>query len=174
MLEAAAALFYAEGINIGVDAIAKKAETTKMALYRHFESKDALIAAWITQLVIIYSEVLDNLEIAFPNDYLGQLRGFAQFIADDISSASHRGCPFINTIAELPDASHPARQLIEKHKKNQLRRLCQKFNKAKIKEPDTAAVHFTGVLEGAQVMAQNHSVENVNKYLWKIIDGMLG
>src|ERR1700742_2767902 len=45
ILEAASELFYRHGIRaVGVDAIAKAADTNKMTLYRHFPSKDELVA----------------------------------------------------------------------------------------------------------------------------------
>src|SRR5215470_8841727 len=48
ILAAAAELFYRNGIRaVGVDAIAEAAETNKMTLYRHFASKDELVAEYL-------------------------------------------------------------------------------------------------------------------------------
>ena len=51
ILAAARELFYRDGIRaVGVDAIAAAAGTNKMTLYRHFDSKDALVSAYLEQL----------------------------------------------------------------------------------------------------------------------------
>ncbi|MEV5981333.1 ATP-binding protein, partial [Streptomyces sp. NPDC052114] len=34
-------------------------------------------------------------------------------IAEGLPRISYRGCPFINSLAELPDRAHPARQLVD-------------------------------------------------------------
>ncbi len=48
ILSAATRLFYAHGIRaIGVEAIAVEASVTKRTLYKHFESKNVLIAAYL-------------------------------------------------------------------------------------------------------------------------------
>jgi AcrR family transcriptional regulator len=48
IIEAAATLFYREGIGrVGVDAVAEKAGVTKRTLYYHFDSKDELIVAYL-------------------------------------------------------------------------------------------------------------------------------
>src|SRR5260370_10672225 len=45
ILSSALDLFYRRGIHaVGVDAIAEAAATNKMTLYRHFDSKDLLVA----------------------------------------------------------------------------------------------------------------------------------
>ena len=45
ILTAAGELFYRHGIRaVGVEAIAQAARTNKMTLYRHFPSKDELVA----------------------------------------------------------------------------------------------------------------------------------
>src|SRR5215469_15002312 len=45
IVTAARELFYRQGIRaVGVDAIAEAASTNKMTLYRHFASKDLLVA----------------------------------------------------------------------------------------------------------------------------------
>ena len=51
ILEAAALMFYEDGIRgVGVEAIAAAADTTKMAIYRNFDSKDELVAEWVRGL----------------------------------------------------------------------------------------------------------------------------
>src|SRR5260370_6786928 len=48
ILAAAGELFYRHGIRaVGVEAIAEAAGTNKMTLYRHFSSKDALVAEYL-------------------------------------------------------------------------------------------------------------------------------
>ena len=50
ILAAAGELFYRNGIRaVGVDAIAEAAGTNKMTLYRHFTSKDELVAEYLRQ-----------------------------------------------------------------------------------------------------------------------------
>jgi AcrR family transcriptional regulator len=174
LFDAAATLFYEEGIRgVGVDAIARAAGTTKMALYRHFDSKDALITAWLEQLVAQYTGVLDGLAERYPDAPDRQIMGFARFIADDLARASHRGCPFINSIAELPDASHPARVLLAAHKARQLARLQALCKQAGVAHPAAAAVHLSCILEGAQVMAQNGSAPEVGPQMLAMVRAIL-
>jgi len=50
LLETASALFYQEGIRaIGVDTIVERSGVGKATLYRHFPSKDDLIAAYLEE-----------------------------------------------------------------------------------------------------------------------------
>ena len=50
ILAVAADLFYRHGIRaVGVEAIAEAAGTNKMTLYRHFASKDELVAEYLRQ-----------------------------------------------------------------------------------------------------------------------------
>ena len=174
IFRAASELFYREGIRgVGVEAIAKAAGTTKMGLYRQFESKDALVTAWVAHQVAQYREVLDDLARRWPDEPRRQLIGFAQFIADDIERSSHRGCAFINTIAELPDDSHAARGLIEAHKARQLERVTALCRACGLPRPDRAAIHLTLVLEGAQAVAQNRSVPQLRDHLMALTDTIL-
>src|SRR5262245_66154534 len=75
ILQAARELFYREGINaVSVDAIAAAAGTNKMTLYRHFESRDALISAYLAELAAEGEGVWDEARAAHPGDPHAQLR----------------------------------------------------------------------------------------------------
>jgi AcrR family transcriptional regulator len=51
LLSVASELFYRHGIRaIGVERIAEAAETNKVTLYRHFSSKDELVAEYLRRL----------------------------------------------------------------------------------------------------------------------------
>jgi hypothetical protein len=51
ILSTASDLFYRHGIRaVGVETIAKEAKTNKMTLYRHFTSKDELVAQYLQRL----------------------------------------------------------------------------------------------------------------------------
>src|ERR1700689_3928533 len=77
LLTVAADLFYRHGIRaVGVEAIAEAAGTNKMTLYRHFPSKDELVAEYLRQSASEADECWAHLERAHPGDPLGQLRAW--------------------------------------------------------------------------------------------------
>ncbi|WP_030571817.1 TetR/AcrR family transcriptional regulator [Streptomyces aureocirculatus] len=174
ILDAAEELFHAEGIRgVGVQAVADRAGTTKAALYRHFGTKDALVAQWLLIVAADYVAAFDRVEERWPDEPLAQIRGVAAFVVDTLSTISHRGCPFINSLAELPDRDHPARQVIEAHKARQLRRLTAMCAAAGLTDPEGAAAEITFALEGAQVSAQNGSVDRIGERLVTFVDAVL-
>ncbi|MEU5434405.1 helix-turn-helix domain-containing protein [Streptomyces sp. NPDC020719] len=174
ILDAAEELFSREGIKaVGVQAIASRAETTKMALYRHFATKDALVEEWLRIVAADYTAAFDQAEASHPDDPRAQILGIARFIADGLPEISHRGCPFINSIAELPDRTHPARKLIEAHKAGQVRRIADLCARAGLADPDEAATEITFALERAQVSAQNRSIEHGAEPLMRIVEAVL-
>ncbi|MGY5129060.1 TetR/AcrR family transcriptional regulator [Streptomyces nigrescens] len=174
ILDAAEELFHSEGIRgVGVQAVAEKAGTTKAALYRHFGTKDALVAQWLLIVAADYVSAFDKIEERWPDDPRAQIKGLAAFIADSLSAISHRGCPFINSLAELPDRSHPARQVIDAHKAQQLRRLVAMCTAAGLTDPEGAAAEITFAFEGAQVSAQNGSVDHVGERLIAFVEAVM-
>ncbi|MBZ6084154.1 MULTISPECIES: TetR/AcrR family transcriptional regulator [Streptomyces] len=175
ILDAAEELFRSEGIRgVGVQAIAERAGTTKMAIYRHFGTKDELVAEWLRIVAADYQAAFDRVEADFPDRPREQILGLARFIAEGLPAISHRGCPFINSLAELPDRSHPARQVIEEHKARQTRRLTGMCVRAALPDPEQAAAQITFVLEGAQVSTQNGSIDRAGERLMSIVEGIVG
>src|SRR5437762_9404692 len=74
ILAAARDLFYRHGIHaVGVDAIAEAAATNKMTLYRHFASKDLLIAECLRRLAAAFDATWDENAKAYAGDPSAQL-----------------------------------------------------------------------------------------------------
>src|SRR6266487_945591 len=68
IIAVAADLFYRHGIRaVGVEAVAEAAGTNKMTLYRHFTSKDELVAEYLRSLVAEAEKSWDRLEAQHPN-----------------------------------------------------------------------------------------------------------
>src|SRR6202171_3573223 len=82
ILAAAGELFYRHGIRaVGVEAIAEAAGTNKMTLYRHFASKDELVAEYLRQSAGKADAYWEELEAAHPGDPLGQIRAWVKAMA---------------------------------------------------------------------------------------------
>src|SRR5712675_1595394 len=108
ILAAASDLFYRNGIRaVGVEAIAEAAGTNKMTLYRHFASKDELVADYLRECARLATANWDRLEAEHPGDPLAQLRGWIARMAERVANADERGCPLVNAAVELPEKTHP-------------------------------------------------------------------
>ncbi|MER6390624.1 TetR/AcrR family transcriptional regulator [Streptomyces sp. NPDC001523] len=174
ILDAAEELFLRDGVKaVGVQAIADQAKTTKMALYRHFATKDALIEEWLRIVAAGYASAFDKVEAEHPDDGRAQVLGVTRFIAEGLPDIARRGCPFVNSIAGLPDPEHPARRLIGRHKATQRRRLTDMCDKAGAKAPDDTSAEITFLLEGAQISMQNGSVDRVGDRLRAAVTAIL-
>src|SRR5271169_4291293 len=104
VLAAAGELFYRHGIKaVGVDAIAEAAGTNKMTLYRHFASKDELVAEYLRQSAKGADACWSRYEQAHPGDPLAQLLAWLKEMAAHVANADERGCPLVNAAVELPE-----------------------------------------------------------------------
>jgi AcrR family transcriptional regulator len=156
ILSAASDLFYRLGIRaVGVEAIAEAAGTNKMTLYRHFDSKDALVAEYLRCLATEAGRFWTELEAAHPGDPRRQLRGWLASMQEHVADADQRGCALANAAIELPEKNHPARRVIEEFKAAQRERLVGLCAAAGVSEPELLADELFLLLEGARVSAQS-------------------
>ena len=162
ILAVATALFYRHGIRaVGVEAIAEAACTNKMTLYRHFASKEALVAEYLRVVAQTTDRCWERQALAHPGDPLGQLTGWLEEMAGHLVDADGRGCALANAAIELPQKDHPARPVIEEHKRAQRLRLIRLGEQARLVDPEMLADELCLLLEGARVMAQSVGTEDL-------------
>ncbi len=155
IIAAARELFYRHGIRaVGVEAIAEAAGTNKMTLYRHFESKDALVAEYLRGLAIEKHGIWPAIEAAHPDDPRAQLEAWLIEAAGHVSDPKSRGCALANAAVELPEKEHPARCVIEQCKQDSRKNLVALCGRAGAQQPELLADQLFMLLEGAFVCRQ--------------------
>ncbi len=149
VLEVAEDLFYREGVRaVGIDTIIARSGVAKMSLYRNFASKDELIVAYLRER--------DRRFFAWWDDAVGpedaeptvRLRGLIEAVVARVRRPGFRGCPFLNTSAEFPEPSHPARAVIAAHRQEVRERLlaiCRRLNPA---DPEALATQLIVLMDG--------------------------
>jgi AcrR family transcriptional regulator len=174
ILAAAGELFYRYGIRaVGVDAIAEAAGTNKMTLYRHFASKDELVAEYLRQSAHAADECWERFAQAHPGDPRAQLRAWLEEMAGHLAEPDERGCALANAAIELPDKEHPARRVIEEFKRAHRMRLVRLGQDADLSEPELLADELHLLLEGARVTAQSVGTEGLAARLLRMGEAMI-
>jgi AcrR family transcriptional regulator len=174
ILAVAGDLFYRHGIRaVGVDAIAEAAGTNKMTLYRHFASKDELVAEYLRQSAKLADAAWEQHAQAHPGDPLAHLRAWFAEMAGHVARADERGCPLANAAVELPEKDHPARRVIEECKVAQRDKLVQLAADAGLDEPDMLADELNLLLEGARVTAQSVGADGLGARLVRMGEAMI-
>ncbi len=155
ILAAAKRLFYQQGIRaIGVEAIAEAALTNKMTLYRHFGSKDELVAAYLQSLADESEARWEALEAAHPSDFAARLEGWLAHVEEILNDHGERGCAMANAAVELRESDHPARRIIDEYKTRKRGQLVDLFRGAGYHEPEILADEVFLLFEGARIVKQ--------------------
>ena len=164
ILETAAEMFYRDGIRaVGIDAIIARSDVAKMSLYRHFSSKDALVAAWLEDRNAFFWRRWDRAEAARGDDPRSRLEGILDMIASTVSQRQWRGCPFLNTGTEFPEPDHPARGIILANKQAVRVRLRTLAAAAGARDPDVLAQQLQLLIDGAYAIGQSLGPEGPAK-----------
>jgi AcrR family transcriptional regulator len=156
ILAAARDLFYRHGIHaVGVDAIAEAGGTNKMTLYRHFKSKDELIAECLRESGKAIDAGWAEIERAHTGDPRGQLLDWLRFITEFKLGQAERGCAFANAAVELPDPNHPARRVVEQRKNTYREKCADLCRKAGLRDPELLSDELFLLAEGARISIQS-------------------
>lgn len=149
ILDAADRLFYAHGIqSIGVDAVVLEAGISKRTLYKHFGSRERLVAAYLARRgARLPEETRPGQEL---KEILGVFRRFERWFA----SEGFRGCPFSNAIAELGgDPAHPALAVAHDIKQRNTTWFEVRLRALGAAQPTALAMQLSILVEGAVALA---------------------
>jgi AcrR family transcriptional regulator len=153
ILATASELFYREGIRaIGVDTVVERSGVSKTSLYRLFESKDALIAAFAAERDRSFWTWWDHIEEQHADDPRALLDALLAGIAERIGRPAYRGCPFLNLITEFPDRNHPGRVVARDNKQEMRARLAAIVARLGAADPSRVASQLTLIINGAYAM----------------------
>ncbi len=121
LIDTALDLFYKNGINsIGINEVLKVSGVAKRTLYTHFDSKEALVLAALTQRHQIFCTWLAD-QIADSNDDQQLIENLFKalerwFNSAEVALGDFRGCFFINTTAEFSDVNSEIARYCAQHK----------------------------------------------------------
>jgi AcrR family transcriptional regulator len=116
IIETAGVLFARKGYgNVGINEILKTGEIARASFYHHFESKDALCAAWLETL---HLRSIEHHKSLLDSDQVPEaiLREYFEALKMWLVNNDFRGCPYTNTGTFLANDAPAVRDAIETHK----------------------------------------------------------
>jgi AcrR family transcriptional regulator len=155
ILNTANDLFYRDGVRaVGVDLVVEKSGVAKTSLYRHFATKDDLVAAVLERDDADFWTRWDSIAEREGSDPATELEAQLRWIARYVAGPTYRGCPFLNVATEFPAPDHPARAVALRNKTELLRRLAQLAKRMKLRKPEALAEQLLLLIDGAYVDGQ--------------------
>src|SRR5580698_7283180 len=152
ILRTASSLFYQRGVRaVGVDLVVEEAGVAKTSLYRHFRTKDDLIAAFLQREDEDFWNCFTELH---KTDPVAELEAHLDWIGERVGRPNYRGCPQLNVAAEFPNSDHPARRVASAHKQEVRRRLKGIAERLRVRRSDELAGQLSLLINGAFVSSQ--------------------
>ncbi len=154
ILDAADALFYSQGIHrTGIDEIIATAGVAKASLYKHFESKDALIAAYVARRDEEWREAFERRLREGDHTPRERLLRVFDLLGEWFRTRAFRGCAFINASVELADARHAGHVAAVRNKRALRAMLTDLARQARLAHPERVADQLAMLADGAIVTA---------------------
>lgn len=117
ILDVASELFYQKGIQaVGVDAIINAAAVARMSFYRHFQSKEGLVLAYLARWHEQFRTWLEAEVQRLAPDPRDRPLAIFDAMALRFARRDYRGCAFTNTMAEHGDREGAVHQAAVAHK----------------------------------------------------------
>jgi AcrR family transcriptional regulator len=149
ILDAAAELFYREGINAtGVERLAAKSSVSKRTLYQHFPSKTAVVEAYLRGTDERVARALLNADEQPPRQRL-----LAVFDAPATPGATFRGCPFHNAAVEAAGTMPGVQDIVRTSKRSFADVLTELAEQAGAADPRQLGDQLAVLYEGAAALS---------------------
>jgi len=153
LLRATETLIYQGGIHAtGMDAIVKASGVARKSVYKHYPTKDALVAAALQARDERWMQwfIAATTQAATPR---ARLLSVFDALQEWFASDGFHGCAFINAAGEIGDAEHPIRKVSRLHKERLLSHVLSLMQAAGLPEPEETARHWLVLIDGAIAVA---------------------
>ncbi|KEF43142.1 MAG: transcriptional regulator [Cyanobium sp. CACIAM 14] len=153
LLRAARELFSRQGYRaVGIDTVLARAAVAKMTLYKHFGSKEELIAALLRQQGQEIAAALGRRIAAVPPEGGQRLLAMFDWLAEAVRGPDFHGCLFIKAASEYPDPGDLPRQAAVAFKDTCRVLLADLSREAGATDPERLAGALQLLMEGTLVL----------------------
>lgn len=174
ILETASQLFYQKGIqNVGINEIIATSEVAKRTLYRHFASKDELIEAVMKHRANEWLRWFETAVQDRGNTAKERLLATFDVLREWYASPDFRGCPFINAVLEIADASHPAHEVSIGVRESIRIQIKQLANQAGVEDSESFSQQYLLLIGGASLMATIEGVSGGANYAQQALSTLI-
>jgi AcrR family transcriptional regulator len=150
ILDAAAELFYREGINAtGVERLAAESSVSKRTLYQHFPSKTAVVEEYLRS---IEQRVADSV-LPGESDQTPREQLLAVFEAPIRRGGPLRGCPFHNAAVEAAGVMPGVHEIVRANKRGFIDAMTKLAKQAGAPDPLLLGKELGVLYEGAAALA---------------------
>lgn len=151
LLDAAAGLFYREGVGIGVEALCREAGVSKRSMYQLFGSKDEVLAASLERSAPAHQAFLvPGADDRSPRARILHVFERLEELAD---GPDFLGCPFVSVTAELKAPDHPASLVARRCKDTLTAFFEEEAKRGGADDPALLARQLTVTFDGSGVRA---------------------
>lgn len=173
LLQAASAVFYAEGINtVGVGRLVEEGQVTLATFYRHFPSKQDLVVAYLEAVHAHIEATVAELTARLKGAEL--LRAIGADIGADLCRPGFHGCAFIRAAAETSDPESPVARAVLDHRTWYQDVIRDGFVQAGHARPDDAARRYVMLRDGAMIAGMLGDVTTAQQTFAAGLDDLLG
>ena len=144
-----------------------------MTLYRHFESKDLLVAEYLRGLVEEAEKHWSEIETTHPDDPLAQINAWLVEIDEHHTRRSDGGCALVNAAIQISDPNHPGRKVIEQGKRRHRERLIELCRASGLTEPAMLADQLFLLVEGSRVSYRSVGADGPTTDLKSLAAGII-
>jgi AcrR family transcriptional regulator len=161
ILDVAGTLFYQRGFAAtGVDLVVRESGVAKMTLYRHFPSKDDLIAAWLERVDTQFWQSFEAWAGAETRPARDRLLGVFAGLEKLVGSSRCLGCPFLLAASEFPEPGTRAHIAARRHKARLRERLRAMAAQAGALDADALGDQLLLLMDGAFMAARLFGVDD--------------
>jgi AcrR family transcriptional regulator len=154
ILETASELFYQKGIqHVGINEVIAVSGVAKRTLYRWFPSKDLLIEEVMKYRAVQWLRWFEDAVSERGITPKKRLLATFDVLREWYSSPNFRGCPFINAVLEIADASHKAHQVSVELRESIRQIIVRLAAEAGVKNPEFFSQQYLLLIGGASLMA---------------------